>query len=403
MTIKAILLLVVFLTPLLEATSFFGFEQIKVLFFIVSTSLMGLFWMGKKVRWTTVNKIAGFFILSLLITSLLGIDLKSSLLGKEPYFQGWILYAYFFLFYLVVQQTKIRLEEYSWALSLSAFLVSVLSIQDWILINVFHQTISTYAGRVVSTFGQPNFYAGFILLVLPFANRLGRWKYLSLIMGSLAILASGSRAAILLLPLVFLSFMAQKVKNRLLIWGIATVFLVVIGASLFLSYSFSTGFLWQEIFNPFQSSLRAEANPVTSVEKRFFIWPLIWAVIGQRSFTGYGLENISTGLSGYFADNKHVFFEENLYPSSVLIRLKDLRIDRTHSYALDLLMFSGMFGFLAWGILICLLIRQARSRTILVALLLYLVWAEFQNQSIVHLMYFWLLAGLIAQQYKEET
>lgn len=91
---KTILLVSLFILPLLGVTNGFGYEQIKVLFFILSITLIGFIWMGKDFKWTLISKVAGLFILILLITSLTGVNPKSSLLGNQPYFQGWILYSY---------------------------------------------------------------------------------------------------------------------------------------------------------------------------------------------------------------------------------------------------------------------------------------------------------------------
>ncbi len=167
---KVIILLTIFLTPLIGVTNNLGYEQVKILFFIVLTSLSGLFWvLGKPtIEGTRITKVGVLFIIALLITSISGIDPLNSILGIQPYFQGWILYAYLFLFYLLVSSIKIPFEHWAYALVGSATIVGLLAIKDWILLNLLGMQIPTYAGRVVSTFGQPNFYSGFILLILPF-------------------------------------------------------------------------------------------------------------------------------------------------------------------------------------------------------------------------------------------
>ncbi len=87
-----LLLLTVFLTPLLGGYKGLGYEQIKVLFFILSISLISFVWMLKNPQFklTLISKVSGIFILVLFITSILGINPLISLLGTQPYFQGWI-------------------------------------------------------------------------------------------------------------------------------------------------------------------------------------------------------------------------------------------------------------------------------------------------------------------------
>src|SRR5258708_1408717 len=126
-----------FLLPLLGANRTFGYEQIKVFFFIVSISLISFVWMFKKpqFKWTLISSAAGVFILVLFLTSLIGIDPKISLLGNQPYFQGAILYAYLFLFSLIVRESKIKIEKWAVVLVGSSTIVALLAIKDWVLLN----------------------------------------------------------------------------------------------------------------------------------------------------------------------------------------------------------------------------------------------------------------------------
>jgi len=165
MTMKTILLLIIFLIPLFGAVKSFGYEQIKILFFILSVSLIGFLWILRKpaIKWNAVKTYSALLVVVLFLTSVF---------GREPYFQGWVLYAYLCLFSLLVSQAQIKLEKWALVLCSSAFIVSLLAVKDWVLLNIFSQSVPVYAGRVVSTFGQPNFYAGFLLLSLPFSYYL---------------------------------------------------------------------------------------------------------------------------------------------------------------------------------------------------------------------------------------
>ena len=98
-------------------------------------------------------------------------------------------------------------------------------------------------------------------------------------------------------------------------------------------------------------------------------------------------------MQGSFADYfKGVNF--NVTTNPTYHSLKDLSVDRSHNYILDLLFFSGIFGLISWLVLIGLVLKRAKG-IILTSFLVYLVWIQFQNQSIVHLLYFWLFVGLI--------
>lgn len=408
--LNVLILVIVSITPLIRATGHFGYEQVKILFFIVSITLMGFLWLFSqpKVRWNLIKIVSFVFILILLTTSVLGIDPKVSLIGTHPYFQGVLVYAYLFIFSLIVSTTKIKLDHYAIVLTSSALIVAALAIQDWVLINMLGQPIPTYAGRVVSTFGQPNFYAGFLLLTLPFSYFLlksldQKLQFLGWgggIVSLSGIVVSYSRAAILLaLVLLILALIDQLKIKRFMVTFFAVL---AIAVAVFLSINSSSGFVWKEFLQPVITQ-----NPdltKVSVENRVYIWPVAWQLVLQKPLLGYGLENINQAFSNYFQTNYYSLFEANSKVQPVLISLKELNIDRSHNYILDLLLFSGILGFLSWLFLIAIILRKLifskinpETTTMLIGLSLYLIWIQFQNQSIVHLLYFWLLVGMINQ------
>lgn len=399
------------MVPLISPVSYFGYEQIKVLFFIALVSLIAVLWISKGIKLTGIGQAAGLFILTLLVSSLAGLDPKSSLLGTEPYFQGWVVYVYLLFFALMVGRARMKLEYWAVALVSSAGVVSFLAIKDWVLVNIFSHQIPTYAGRVVSTFGQPNFYAGFLLLVLPFSYLLSKnpVKKLQLLgwgsgfISIIAILVSYSRSTILLTLLLILLALISRFRMKL---KIGFIVCGIIAVSVLLALKLSSGLVGSEVSGAIKIS-----NPDLtreSVEKRAYIWPLAWKIGWQRPIIGYGLETIGKAFSDYFEENKHPLFEENLQVSPVLISMKDLNIDRSHNYILDLLLFSGGLGLLGWlglvGVLFWKLGQNTKHPTIvgknvlIVSLVTYLVWIQFQNQSIVHLIYFWLIVGMIDKE-----
>lgn len=402
--LRYLLLVTVFLLPLLQAHKSYGYEHIKILFFMFSISLIGLFWLGKGFKWTLISKLAGLFLLGLLVASLTGIDPKSSLLGNQPYFQGVIFYSYLYLFYLMVKTFKIEIIRYAAVLSTSALIVSLLAIGQWVQLNLLEKQIPAYAGRVVSSFGQPNFYAGFLLLTLPFCylifkshnKRLQILGWASGFISILGILVSYSRSAILLMLLLLVLGLIEQLRMKL---KLVILSFVIILVSSFIALKYSSGFLGDEFTRPLSTN-----NPdlkKESVENRVYIWPQAVKIALDKPYFGFGLENINLAFSNYFQKNKHSIFEENLNINPILISLKDLNIDRTHNYILDLFLFSGTCGVLAWLILIIfVLIKLFKSNrenrgVLIISLLTYLVWIQFQNQSIVQLVYFWTLAGLI--------
>lgn len=400
-TFNFILLLTAFITPLIGLVGDIGYEQSKVLAFLFLTTLAGVFWLnssfrgqnGARFRMGRIEKLGLFFVLVFLFTALAGIDIWASILGRYPYFQGWIVYAYLFLFCLMVRAANIPLRKWSLVLVLSSLVVAVFAIKDWALFNILHIQIPTYAGRVVSTFGQPNFYSGFLLLSLPFYRYLiknaegekRRLFVLGLIVLLLAILISESRAAILVAGFYFLWLLLVRfLKEPKRLFWILGFGAIVIVFGIF-SGIFVFNLLRTEIFEPQGQPWLIRNAP----ERRSYVWYVVADRILKRPLTGYGLENLEVAFSSYKVQSGSDFA-----PLSV----KNLHVDRAHNYILDILSFSGILGLLAWGVLIWSLLKAPKPPVLAATLILYLLWVQVQNQSIVHLLLFWLVAGLISKR-----
>lgn len=361
------LLLTIFLIPIIAPFQSFGYEKSKILFFIFLTSLSGFLWIWLvhqkiiKLRWNAIKIISLIFILILLLTSFLGIDPMSSLVGKEPYFQGWVVYCYLWFFSIMVSTVEINPNILIKVLSLSSVLVSFVALR-----------------QVGSTFGQPNFYSGFLLLILPFIPRKG-WWLLAIGLNMMAIFLSGSRIAMIILLLMISWWFLAKLKNYSKKLFILIIILVIMFFSLTLQQVLQTIYQ-QEISSP---------------ERRYYIWPVMEEITKENFFRGVGLENIDEAWSNFF---KKINWNSNRISGDYnpfIYSLKDLNVDRSHNSLLDVLLFSGIIGLGGYIGLIGVILRKIKSKVLLTSLLVYLVWVQFQNQSIVHLMYFWLLVGLI--------
>lgn len=397
-----VLLITVAFTPLLKAIEGLGFEKLKVVFFTGSISLcliiffIMLFKSAKKIHVfsTPIQKSALIFVLAITLSSLFGIHPTTSAFGISPYYQGVFLYWLLFFFFLFVRLSGLPLFIWAYALTLSSCMVALVAIHEWVMLHVLSISIPTYAGRVVSTFGQPNLYSGFLLLVLPFSVFLlaEKKKILhltalgSIIFSSLAIFLSESRASIFLLFLLFILYIFINRKRLKKIFYFFVFISIVVGL-LFLSFtsSFVARFVERELLNPLNQRWVAKNAP----EKRILIWQVAFEQGLKRSLFGYGLESFRSVYAEYFAQSK-------IKDDKAFMNRKNLVVDRAHNYLLDVFIYSGIIGVAAWGVLIVLLIVKARKKQVfLISIIIYVIWIQFQIQSIVHLMYFWLLVGLI--------
>jgi hypothetical protein len=391
----SLLALTLFLIPLLVPVSGLGYEEVKVFAFLGFVILSGFIFVYNlgtkklKIRWTKL-KIAGLIFVSMLgLSSIAGIDPLGSLTGKYPYYQGVILYFFLYFFFLIVSESDIEVSLVRKAVVFSGVVVSIVAIYQFLKINVFNIETFNYAGRVVSTFGQPNLYSGFLLLALPLASKE---KYRIVIFFILAVgIALSLSKTVIVLTLCLGAYWIYK-KLRLGGWAIFLGLFILLNLIL-LSVEKSEGVVWDEFIGPLAES-RIEDNH--KVEKRIFILPGIIAGASNNLVLGFGLDSIAMVYSRQFENFKPEFRD---YPPRYF-NLMNLNVDRSHNYLIDLLVFSGLLGLGTYLWLWILLFKSKSSGNLKLFLIYYLVWVQFQPQSIVHLMLFWLIAGLIDKRKK---
>ncbi len=399
--IKFSLLFTIAVLPLVDSFFGFGYEHIKVVFFVLMVSLSSFFWLiystkdpSIKIKRSKLQFLSALFLLFLLLSSLLGINPQSSFFGNPPYYQGLFLYLTLFLFFLIVSSVKIDFVKYSWAVTLPAIFVSFFAIKDFLLLNIFHQMIPNFAGRVVTTFGQPNLYSGFLLLCLPFIYFLiskgKNLNYLQLTASALsgmAILVSKSRSAILILGLLLFVIFLSKVSRYKYIIVVCAFLLLII--SVYISFNLQTGLFFKELIEPRTNQWLVDNSP----EKRTFIWQVAGELILKRPIFGYGLENINQAFTFYLNS-----FDLNSNKLSYVYSLKEVVIDRSHSYILDLWLYSGVLTLFIWIGLLLYSFKNTQNIYLKSFLLIYLVWTSIQVQSVVHLVYFWFVLGIINRE-----
>src|SRR3989344_4479815 len=378
------LLLATLLTPLLPAVFNFGFEQAKVIFFLATVSLLGLTWSLKNwrrtIKWTNLKTASLLLVGMLLVTSIIGADLRASFLGTEPYYQGFFLYTTLLLLSLVISNLEINLNQLIFAVGLSTLGVSAVAIFQAVQLYLFHLDVPNYAGRVVSTFGQPNLYAGFLVMSIQFLyfgiqkqkEKLRKFYIFCLLLASVGIVISASRIAIALLVGLVVLWFFNKIKRKK--W-LPIIYGLLIGLSIV--------FLFQKEFIQPQDTEWLKYN---SPERRIVFWPVLIEQFSKRWLSGYGLENIDIAFDRY-----EKFHEERI---PVYYHFKNLNIDRAHNYSLDLLLFGGILTFSAWVYLIYILYKKVRGTFLVVPLLIYLIWTQFQVQGVMQLIYFWMLVGI---------
>ncbi|PIR95331.1 hypothetical protein COT93_03215 [Candidatus Falkowbacteria bacterium CG10_big_fil_rev_8_21_14_0_10_37_18] len=232
----------------------------------------------------------------------------------------------------------------------SSFLVALYAILQILHIDFLTWPEPPYlTGRALSTFGQPNFLASWLLMVMPlgvylFISETLTWRRLSWVLVILVqffgLLASGSRGALgallltIFLWLVYLLISSAWSRRNKIIAVVIFIFFSL-GAAGFLNY-ISYGRL-QELKNLDYGSLGARRNFYSSALR----------AISDRPWLGYGPESGSEVFIRYYWRDWALY--GNVGQSA----------DRAHNIILDELLSGGLVGLLLTLVLYYLFFRLA--------------------------------------------
>lgn len=188
--------------------------------------------------------------------------------------------------------------------------------------------------RAISTFGQPNLLASFLLLSLPLTfyyfslqkRFLARFFVIILFAFQfLGLVVSGSRAAWLAFALTIALLVLVLAWRRWRFWSLPLVF--------FLSVIILIGFS-SLMPGRMQAFLNFNGGSL-AVRKQFY--QISWPVIKERPWLGIGLENGGEAIVPYYQQDWGVFSNVNSYT------------DKVHNSFLDIIIQTGIIGFIFWA------------------------------------------------------
>ncbi|MBI2641463.1 O-antigen ligase family protein [Candidatus Roizmanbacteria bacterium] len=331
------------------------------------------------------------FSLIALLSSLVGSDLRKSIGGNYYRLDGlttlFHLTSFSILLSLIWRQSWKR--SIALAIVAGSTLTGMLSLIDGFKLYILHDTsLSGWQGAIGSTFGQPKFLTGYLLVTLPFAWYLAKKTsgylrvliYLAMAIQIGALFLTKSWAGVLIfLFLLFAFFWEKSFKYRKAL---------VIGALLLFFFA-STLFVFtkQQKRNilQFQGKIVAEGREriirklLLSVEKR----PLL----------GWGWANVDYAFK---ASDWPIKFERDIY------------LDKAHSHFLEVLTTTGIIGLVSYVLLITFVIKRLLIdiknrksdviwfKTLLVSFIVFIVHSQTNVISIGEEVMFWIIAGVAA-------
>lgn len=310
------LLALVFLVPLaLSNLTFLGFhtafsadvyDNLKVTILRVGSLIALLAWSydilknGGKLRTTPIFWIFGAFLTWATISTCLSISPITSFLGKYRRYDGlWSYLIYAILFFLVIQYAtkESRVKMLAKTLCYSSALIAFYGLLQSIGIEPIMRGVTAFeAGRSYSTYGNPDFLAGFlafgtfVTLGLALAERRAGWRvayWIILIMNSAVIITAYSRSIWVGFAFGMVAMILFAVRQRTRVEGSDYVFLgaTAVATSAYIINSLTRN----DAVTNFGARLSSifQFNSGSSLT-RFEIWGAAIAAIKDRPIFGFG-------------------------------------------------------------------------------------------------------------------
>lgn len=340
-----------------------------------------------------------FLLFFLLISVFWAVDPSLAFWGSASRQMGWVSEFLFFLFFvfllinIVLSKNKNKtINRILFTIFISSLLVSIYAVLQYFAIDFLNwEEPAHITKRSMSSLGQPNFLASFLLLTSPiilyFINickkrYLKIFLYLSLVIHFLAIIFSGSRGAWMALVVSFVLFLfIFYFKNK-------KIFTI----SLFSLFLFLLIFLLSN--NSFSQRFYSSLNfSEGSSSARIALWNSSIKSFFKKDW-GYGIENQKEAIINYYQGDWASFARVNVI------------FDRSHNIFLDHLLSVGFFGtvfYLFFYFFIFKLIFKNieddesafLSRIIFWSLSAYLISLLFNFSVFVTNFYFWILFAIV--------
>ncbi|MFZ2309950.1 MAG: O-antigen ligase family protein, partial [Patescibacteria group bacterium] len=343
------------------------------------------------------------FFVTLFLSLLFSVNIDNSWFGSYDRNEGLISYLFYGLWlalvavnYSDIYHNKAKLNRLVFGVAASGFLVSVYAICQLFGLDTFTWSEPAYlTKRAFSSFGQPNYLACWLLIILPLSAYLiyilkNKWSrlisILLFVIELIALFSTGSRSAFLIFFIVSLVWLAyfllsEKKYTKKHLWA-ATIAIL----ALFLIF-ISTLF----VVNPTRITELTDFKK-GSVSVRLSLWDSGFKAFLKKPLFGYGLENQKEVYVKYYEPDWAIYARPNTYS------------DRAHNLILDTLLTTGLAGlaslsWLLWWVFKSLLKSYKRdnnkfSAFIIWSLAAYLLVLMFNFSITVTNIYFFLIIAL---------
>jgi len=323
-------------------------------------------------RYFSINRVSVVVLIYLLVRIIATVFSKNPSISWSGrylfYFEGTQQLLCFVIFYFAVRFAQ-RKQIYK-SIAVSSIIAAAYGIIQYL--NVDPIKWNTYFGTVISTFGNPDFFAGWLVFILPVLfYRVIKGRYLFLIpavMGFISlVLANVSAGFVALASSAIFFILIYHAKLSLKVRRVLTVLAVCM---------FSAGLF----------GLNKLSDP--SVSSRIVGWKATLAAIKERPVLGYGPDSFAEEVSKMLPAEYDRLTKKNANPGYA------------HNIFLDQLFSSGIVGLLCFLWLLLVFFKSAENPALKTAVFGGLVFGLFHFWTLEMWLYFWVFLAL-GQRAKE--
>jgi len=342
------------------------------------------------------------YFLLLMISLYFALDFELAFFGSLNRKEGFTTLIIYFMFFLAARTIRIPDQDLMRGFSDSATILSVYGIAQFYGVDPFLQNFIITGKGAVATFGNPNFFGSYIVLVIPIIlhSFINNKENVSAIIYSVmlyALLCTRTRgtwigaAVALVMYLIIYGFFSVDYKQNLR----RIVCILIISILVISVFNNATDNLFIKRFTSISTDAEKIISGGEEAEKagsnRIFIWKGVLELIKDRPLTGYGIENLRAPFSARFGQEMIPFFHTQY-------------VDRAHNEYLHIAVTTGIPALIVYLLLITQILyrsfKKLRQNKIYfpfaAAILGYLAQAFF-NISVLSVAYiFWIYLGLIS-------
>lgn len=383
-----------------EVRPYYVTGKVLYLYIIFFAVVLCLIKLKIKFKYEKEEMILFAFLLSLIISTVLSIDKKTSIFGWDGRFEGLAIYAVYLLLFIASLYYFKQYKNSINVLSIIGSLMAIYSILEYYGVDPICKYLFNTTEKIdmIGTIGNRNFLSTYILLFLILSLSIYIMKnekrfliYSSILFGGILVTYTRSGWLSFVIVTIIGYFLVRKKKDILRRISIVVIvfFLVFMG----LEVSGRGGFVFR--FNTIISDM--VENPENAGSGRVQIWSITLKAIKENPIMGSGLDTLQLRLIRDNFGGYYNYFNDN-----------GVFIDKAHNEFLEYWACGGILTLISYVALIGVILTKLFKRReddgckIYFLMILGYVIQSFFNISVPGVApLYWILLGAAVKHYRD--